>query len=199
MADFERRPDMPLSFESRSHGPVAFGFFNIESDMLLLERYFFFCEDFCTWITTLAELETPAVLDCGVYVIENPRDIGDLMGAIHGIRFTGFIGRVYERFPFPADPAGFRQNPEGDRTRQQIQNLIAPFSHTRIIPVGVDDPDGFRFGSYQFTKSVCHELIRYVWEGGYPRWKDNTPPTCVTDMAGRLTRTRNPFFAGVFS
>lgn len=33
---------MPLSFESRSHGPVAFGFFNIESDMLLLERTFFF-------------------------------------------------------------------------------------------------------------------------------------------------------------
>jgi hypothetical protein len=32
---------MPLSFESRSHGPVAFGFFNIESDMLLLERTFF--------------------------------------------------------------------------------------------------------------------------------------------------------------
>jgi len=28
---------MPLAFESLSHGTIAFGFFNIESDMLLLE------------------------------------------------------------------------------------------------------------------------------------------------------------------
>jgi hypothetical protein len=26
---------MPLAFESLSHGTIAFGFFNIESDMLL--------------------------------------------------------------------------------------------------------------------------------------------------------------------
>ena len=33
---------MPLTFDSLSHGKVAFGFFNIESDMLLLDHYFFF-------------------------------------------------------------------------------------------------------------------------------------------------------------
>jgi hypothetical protein len=33
---------MPLTFESISHGTIAFGFFNIDSDMLLLEKYFFF-------------------------------------------------------------------------------------------------------------------------------------------------------------
>ncbi len=32
---------MPLSFRSENHGNIAFGFFNIESDMLLLENYFF--------------------------------------------------------------------------------------------------------------------------------------------------------------
>ena len=32
---------MPLSFSSTTHGNIAFGFFNIESDMLLLENYFF--------------------------------------------------------------------------------------------------------------------------------------------------------------
>ena len=29
---------MPLAFESLSHGTIAFGFFNIDSDMLLLEK-----------------------------------------------------------------------------------------------------------------------------------------------------------------
>jgi hypothetical protein len=38
---------MPLDFESLSHGTVAFGFFNIESDLLLLERSFFFASEFC--------------------------------------------------------------------------------------------------------------------------------------------------------
>ena len=31
---------MPLEFESLSHGKMAFGFFNIETDMILLNEYF---------------------------------------------------------------------------------------------------------------------------------------------------------------
>lgn len=31
---------MPLAFDTLSHGTIAFGFFNIDSDMLLLEQYF---------------------------------------------------------------------------------------------------------------------------------------------------------------
>jgi hypothetical protein len=199
MADFERRSDMPLSFESRSHGPVAFGFFNIESDMLLLERTFFFCDDFCTWLSTLAGQESPAVLDCEVFVIQNPQDIGDLTVAIHGIRFTGFIGRVYRQFPFPAEPSEFRQNPEGDRSRQKIQALIAPFSRLQTVQMVVDSPDSFRFGAYEFSQHTCHELIRYVWQGGYPRWKEDIRPACVTAMAEKINQSTNRFFAGVFS
>ena len=45
---------MPLSFESMSHGTIAFGFFNIESDMLLCDRYFFFADDFCVKIGQMA-------------------------------------------------------------------------------------------------------------------------------------------------
>jgi hypothetical protein len=46
---------MPLSFESLSHGTIAFGFFNIESDMLLCDRYFLFADDFCANIVALVE------------------------------------------------------------------------------------------------------------------------------------------------
>jgi hypothetical protein len=190
---------MPLSFDSCSHGPVAFGFFNIESDMLLLDRYFFFCDDLCTWVTTLADPAGPAFLDCPVFYIKHPEDVGDLMGAIHGIRFTGFIGRVYEQFPFPPDPSGFKQNPEGDQTRQVMLDLIAPFSETRTLQVGVDEAGRFRFGPYQFTRTVGHELIQYIWQGGYPRWKDGRRPACVTSMAARIKHSTHRFFAGVFA
>ena len=46
---------MPLAFESLSHGTIAFGFFNIESDMLLLDRYFLFAEDFCSYLKNIAQ------------------------------------------------------------------------------------------------------------------------------------------------
>ena len=46
---------MPLAFESLSHGTIAFGFFNIDSDMLLLDKYFLFGSDFCEHIVAMAE------------------------------------------------------------------------------------------------------------------------------------------------
>ncbi|MCF8074723.1 MAG: hypothetical protein K9K63_04845 [Desulfotignum sp.] len=190
---------MPLSFESHSHGPLAFGFFNIESDMLLLDRYFFFCDDFCDWIATLAEQESSAFLDCEVFHIKKEQDIGDLMGAIHDIRFTGFIGRVYQQFPFPKNPSGFRQNPEGGESRQLINELIAPFSKIQAVEIGADGSGFFRFGPYEFTRNVCHELIRYVWQGGYPRWKEDIRPACVIAMADRINQGRNRYFSGVFA
>ncbi|MCF8092182.1 MAG: hypothetical protein K9K40_06940 [Desulfotignum sp.] len=188
---------MPLSFNSASHGPVAFGFFNIASDMLLLEQFFFFCDDFCDWVTTLAEKPSPCFLDCGVFHIKTAQDTGDLMGAIHGIRFTGFIGRVYEQFPFPQDPALFKQDPTGHRTRQKMQKMIALFAAKKSVQVGCDNTH-FRFGPYVFTQAVFHELIRYVRQGGYPRWEKGIRPACVNTMAARLQKTGNRFFAGVF-
>jgi len=37
---------MPISFPSKSHGQIPIGFFNIETGMLLMDRYFFFSTDF---------------------------------------------------------------------------------------------------------------------------------------------------------
>jgi hypothetical protein len=88
---------MPLAFESLSHGAIAFGFFNIESDMLLLEHYFFFATDFCEHIRAMAAMEGGAILERTIPVIHIPsrEDIGDLMGPSMGsvsadssVRFT---------------------------------------------------------------------------------------------------------------
>jgi len=46
---------MPLVFESLSHGKIAFGFFNIKTDMILLEHYFLFARGFCRSLPEAAE------------------------------------------------------------------------------------------------------------------------------------------------
>lgn len=99
---------MPLSFPSINHGNIAFGFFNIESDMLLLEHHFFFADQFCSWMGELATRETVSGVNGSVFHIPDASDIGDLMGAIHGMHFTGFLGEIYRLFPFPVDPLLFK-------------------------------------------------------------------------------------------
>ena len=90
---------MPLAFESSSHGTIAFGFFNIDSDMLLLEQYFLFGSEFCRYVGDIAENFNDAKYESRwqVYAIEDRVQIGDLMGAIHGIQYSGFIGEVYRK------------------------------------------------------------------------------------------------------
>jgi hypothetical protein len=176
---------MPLAFDSISHGPIAFGFFNIDSDMLLLDRYFFFATDFCRRIIEMAHHKGPLPYQTSwdVYAIPDPADIGDLMGAIHGVRHTGFIGEVYLKFPFPERPEDFKQKPEGWQTQAELLGIINKFAHPITVPVAVDAHTAhLSIGPYQFTRTVFHELIRYVWQGGYPRWKDDIRPDYVLAM-----------------
>ena len=96
---------MPLAFESLSHGSIAFGFFNIESDMLLCDRYFLFADEFCKYVEDIAENAGRQTYQTTwkVQIIQTADAIGDLMGAIRGIRYTGFIGALYRCFPFPPE------------------------------------------------------------------------------------------------
>jgi hypothetical protein len=164
---------------------VAFGFFNIESDMLLLEHYFFFAEDFCGWISDMAQKEAVSVIPTSWPVFDIPlrENIGDLMGAIHGVHFTGFIGKLYQLYPFPANQEDFKQNPDGDKTRREVEALIKGYADEKDIPVLLDTSKGEAvFGEYCFSRPVFHALLSYVWQGGYPRWRDETPPAYVRNM-----------------
>lgn len=40
---------MPLAFQSLNRGRAAFGFFNIETDMLLLDNHFMFADTSAGW------------------------------------------------------------------------------------------------------------------------------------------------------
>ncbi len=191
---------MPLSFQSENHGTIAFGFFNIESDMLLLENCFFFADDFCKWMIDLSSEEKieSKTVEGDVFQISDPHQIGDLMGAIHGIHFSGFIGEIYKQFPFPSAPEDFKQNPEGVNTREIVKTEIKPFAEKISLTIDFSEPDTVIIGPCQFTRTVFHQLLNYVWEGGYPRWKESRPPAYVLEMKKQLQNSYNVFFKNAF-
>ncbi|HOE19004.1 MAG TPA: hypothetical protein PLX02_14915 [Syntrophorhabdaceae bacterium] len=189
---------MPLTFDSLSHGEVAFGFFNIETDMLLLEDHFFFARDFCRCIIDIAA-ETPdkktATLDG--YILEHSV-IGNLMGAIAGVELWGFIGDIYSRFPFPHRQENFKQNPEGYKTRDIVETAVRRYSAPSILPVVVETPSGVAgISGYLFSKQQLHKLLDYVWAGGYPRWKDEVRPPYVMEMKEKIKSSLHPVFQGI--
>ena len=191
---------MPLAFDSINYGTIAFGFFNTESDMLLLEHYFFFVPEFCKYISQIAlrdgNDDYKSFWD--VYYIKDPEDIGDLMGAIYGIRYTGFIGELYRRFPFPKRPEDFKQKPEGFKTRGVAEKIIARYAVVKRIPfIIAHNAREVGIGDYRFSRSSFHELIKYVWRGGYPLWKDEVRPDCVSRMKGEIVKSRHRVFKGI--
>ena len=188
---------MPLAFESLSHGTIAFGFFNIESDMLLCDRYFLFAEDFCRHIGLMAANagEPDYQAAWPVWIIETAEEIGDLMGAIHGVRFTGFIGELYGHYPFPRQPAKFKQNPEGAQTQALVKDIISRYARQIDIRVAVDlEQMEMAIGSYHFSRNQFQELLKYVWRGGYPRWKNEIRPAYVLELEKQILSNR----AGMF-
>ena len=191
---------MPLAFESLSRGTVAFGFFNIETDLLLLQQYFFFADDFCKLLVRMAEDkgQEPFQTAWQVYSIDEPGKVGDLMAAIHGIRYTGFIGEVYKRFPFPKREADFKQKPEGFQNRAWVLSLLEKWAVSETISVRVDQQhETVSIGEYLFTKEVFHQLVEYVWVGGYPRWKDGIRPDYVMEMKSSLEKASAGLMRGL--
>jgi len=193
---------MPLAFDSVSHGTVAFGFFNIDSDMLLLENYFLFATEFCGYISEMAEKNAKGVFESvwQIWQIDDAKDIGDLMGAIHRLRHTGFIGELYRKFPFPEKPEDFKQKPQGFKNRAITETIIEKYAKPVEIPFAVDkEEQDIRIGAYRFTRSSFQDMIRYVWRGGYPRWKDEIMPDYVMTMNKTIAKSRKQLFKGIVS
>jgi hypothetical protein len=189
---------MPLSFQTLHYGTIAFGFFNIESDMLLLQQYFFFADSFCNYVSSCADHETwNPKEEFEIYEITNPANVGDLMGAIQGVRHTGFIGETYLKFPFPENPACFKQNPNGFKTQDIFRDMIGPYAEISKIPFIRQENQCVRIGDYTFDRNTFHELLLYVVRGGYPQWKDKTKPDYVRAMEKRIDKSSNDMFDGL--
>ena len=187
---------MPIAFSSISHGKIPIGFFNIETDMMLMDHYFFFSTDFCEWVIEWIDAQEISRDERRVYVIPEARMIGDLAGAIYGFEYTGFIGEVYKLFPFPESRSGFKQKPYGTQNREAVEKAIQPLAESRKIPIVFSrDVHTVGFGDYVFSGAVFNDILRYIEAGGMPRWLDERPPDYVVRMTARLMETR-PWWIG---
>jgi hypothetical protein len=186
---------MPLAFQSLSQGEVAFGFFNIETDMILLNQYFFFASDFCGDVSALASFDHGRLETHWKAYILKEGDVGNLMAAIHGIHFSGFIGETYRLFPFPKESWAFKQNPDGYKTREVIEDMIRRYASPSHIAIEVEATGvAIAIGGYVFDGKGFHELLKYVWVGGYPKWKDDLRPQYVLDMKKAIDESKHPLF-----
>lgn len=175
---------MPLAFASASHGTVAFGFFNIETDMLLLRHLFFFADTFCKAVVDVFNRTETAFEG---WSIQDQTKVGNLHGAIAGVDLSGFIGATYQAFPFPASEEGFKQNPDGHETQKRITTMIEPFAEPQTIETKWDEAKGhILVGEFAFLLPEFLELVSYVNRGGYPRWKNETRPDYVQTMMDKL-------------
>ncbi len=189
---------MPLAFESLSHGRVAFGFFNIETDMLLLERQLFFADAFCAAVVELAQaVPMDSSATCSVELvgwhIDSPQRLGNLHGAIAGVDLSGFIGASYARYPFPSLPEDFKQSPEGSRTQSELRELVLQFGVEQ--PIRLESTAAAKTVSVAeilFSESVFAELVAYVVRGGYPQYRDGRRPPYVDQMSAQLAAGRQP-------
>jgi hypothetical protein len=181
---------MPISFTSKSHGDIPVGFFNIETDMLLMDRYFFFSTDFCEWVIQWVASEKFSRDERTVYVIHDISRIGNLADAIYGFEYTGFIGEVYKLFPFPKNRSGFKQKPYGTQNREAVVKAIQPFAEVQKIPIVFSRQNRtIGFGDYLFSVAVFNDIFKYIEAGGMPRWLEGRPPDYVTSMMARLAET----------
>jgi hypothetical protein len=191
---------MPLAFKSINRGLIAFGFFNIDTDLLLLDHYFLFAEPFCQNISDLADRHLADAYETfwEVYAIDRRGEIGDLMAAIHGLHYRGFIGEIYERFPFPQKEEDFKQQPGGWQNRSVVTPILERYAETTLIPLRLDPLNGtISVGEFLFNKEVFGALVDYVWLGGYPRWKDGVRPQYVLHMKKKVEESNNWLFSGL--
>ena len=187
---------MPISFFSKSHGSIPVGFFNIETDMLLVDRVFLFSTDFCAWVTEWADAVDLKHDERMVYVIQDTDMIGDLAGAIYGFEFTGFIGAVYKKFPFPERRSGFKQKPYGTKNRKTIETTIQPFAVQLAIPIDFSKAqETISLGDYVFSSKVFQDTLKYVEAGGMPGWLDGKQPDYVKRMSSRVAASCHWLFS----
>jgi len=178
---------VPLAFESESHGTIAFGFFNIYSDLLLLDHYFIFATDFCEAVCEFlthkkTEVTAPA------YIIEDPAKIGDLHGAISGIRHTGFIGETYKSFPFPEDNKHFKQQTNGYKNKVVFEKMLLKFGSCTAMQLHRNkNNQQVTIDPFVFSPEYFSRLINYVIKGGYPQWLDGIAPDYVLKMKATIS------------
>ena len=189
---------MPLGHRTLSHGIVAFGFFNIDTDCLLLNNSFFFATDFCAWVNRWATSGPPQEERLPIYVIHEQSNIGNLHWSIQGHDHPGFIPAVHRVYPFPAAPEDFKQKPEGWQVRDIIEPILREYATVEDMVVRFDkEKELVHLGEYIFDRAGFREILDYVWRGGMPMWRDHEPPQYVLNMVEAVRNSSHWPFQGM--
>lgn len=191
---------MPLAFNSQSHGTVAFGFFHIETQLLLLQEIFFWAQDFCAMAQSLARAPKEQVFSDHMagFGVRGRENLGDLHGAIGGHELGGFIGALYSKEPFPRSQDAFRQKTQGRLSAREVSQRALEYGSPEDIPVSADPQTSrFSIGGYGFNRAGLWELVTYVWRGGMPGWEGGKRPDYVLAMAQQLKEHASPWFEGL--
>jgi len=190
---------MPLAFQSLDRGTVPFGYFNIDTDLLLLRHHLFFTDVFTSAVVDVAAAPAAQRLEMtvGGWVVTPSQRLGNVMGAIHGVDYSGFIGAVYRRFPFPTRSEDFHQRAAGSANRAEIETLLGEWAEPVEHRLTVEPQRGrVSFADTGFEFPWFRELVAYVWRGGYPRWLDGVRPPEVRRMREAIEASSHPLFAG---
>jgi hypothetical protein len=76
--------------------------------------------------------------------------------------------------------------------------LLERWAAIKSIPVRLDrENESASIGEYLVAKTVFHQLIQYVWAGGYPRWSDEIRPDYVMEMKERLEKVGGSLTRGL--
>jgi hypothetical protein len=188
---------MPLAFQSLNRGTVAFGFFHIETDLVLLERRVFWCRQLCELFSDLAATGPDREMWARLPGWE-PAELGDLHGAIAGVSHAGLIGELYRRWPFPADPAGFRQKAAGAADRGEVAALLDRHGRRAEWEV-IARRKGARLelDGTAFDPPGAKALAVYLWRGGMPGWQEGRRPDYLWEAAEAWRAAANPLLAGL--
>ncbi len=187
---------MPLAFDSLNHGSVAFGFFHIETQMLILETRLFWAREFCGLMRRLARDGRPGRGEALPGWVVESSSLGDLHGAIAGTRLHGFFGALYRRWPFPDSPEAFRQQPVGLAPPDEVEAELLRWGRARDLAVGFGR-DGLDLDGVRFSPAQASALVDYVWRGGMPGWAGGRRPGYVLEMANDLAERPSPLLPGL--
>lgn len=191
---------MPLGFDTINRGVIAFGFFNIESDLLLMHQHVLWCRDFCELIIDLSKTEPHKLFQSWLktWFVPTFQDLGDLHGSIAGSSHYGLIGETYRRWPFPRDMADFKQKPAGAAPKEEVQAIVDRFTTAQELDVRADPETAvLTIGPYQFNPDQTRALADYVWRGGMPGWLNGERPDYLWEAMADWREALSPFVAGM--
>ena len=81
--------------------------------------------------------------------------------------------------------------------RPEIEPLIDRFAQRQEIVIRSRAADGtIEIGGYLFDEPGFAELVRYLWRGGFPRWRDDRRPAYVDRMMEAVRSSPSWLFLG---